>query len=209
MMNNIIKIEQIISDLSKVKGSEAAVEKIAAFRSFLLKKSQEDDSEEEITERGSEPKKVDLDPEPLLNFMACLRLTIAYIQAAHWISKGKAFYGDHLLYERIYNELAEEIDEYAEKIIALAGEETVNPIKVLDVAVNRIPQYVEFEEGMDGERIAENALNAIEYVLNELEKLYDGIKSAGKMTMGMDDLLMEMHSKQQNHLYLIQQRLKA
>jgi len=201
-MINIIKLEQIIHDLSKAAGSEEAMEKVAAFQAYLIKGAQE----EELVD--VEPKEVDLNTEPLLNFMACLRLNLVFIQTAHWISKGKSAFGDHLLYERIYNNLVEEIDKYGERIIGLAGEETVDPMKVMEIATNRLPQYAEFSPGMDGKEIAENALRTEKYVLSELEKLYEGIKEADKMTMGMDDLLMGMHSMHQEHVYLIQQRLK-
>ena len=105
------------------------------------------------------------------------------------------------------NEAAEEIDGYAERIIGLAGEGAVDPIKVMAIVAERMPKIIKAESGENGSSLVQYALNAEKYVLSELEKLYDMLKEGDNLTMGLDDLLMSMHGDHEKHIYLLQQRL--
>jgi starvation-inducible DNA-binding protein len=209
-MKDIVKLTKLIQELGEYDTIEDTPESRMLNK---IKSLAEEHYVREVQKKAqeisiSEPKKVDLESRPLMEFLACLKLNLTYIQAAHWISKGKSFYGDHLLFERIYNELAEEIDAYAEKVLALSGDETVNPIDVLSVAAERLPKIVKFSGGQDGDELAKYAINSEKYVLAELEKLYHTLKEQDKLTLGFDDMLMSMHNNHENHIYLIQQRAK-
>jgi DNA-binding ferritin-like protein len=209
-MKDIVKLTNLIQE---IQGYDSLEESPSSEIVNRIKALAEEHYLREVKKKAqeltaSEPKKVDMDIKPLMEFLACLKLNLTYIQAAHWISKGKSFYGDHLLFERIYTELVEEIDTYAEKVLALSSDEVVNPIEVLGVAAERLPRIVKFQGGDDGDELAKNALNSEKYVLAELEKLYELLKEQDNMTMGLDDLLMAMHNSHENHIYLIQQRTK-
>ena len=45
-------------------------------------------------------------------------LYLAY-QNLHWLSRGDSFYGDHLLFQRLYEKLGDESDQIAERAIGL------------------------------------------------------------------------------------------
>ena len=44
---------------------------------------------------------------------------------SHWQARGNPSYSDHLLFERLYKNLEEEIDTLAEKIVSYYGAEAV------------------------------------------------------------------------------------
>lgn len=54
---------------------------------------------------------------PLAQLLATARAVAFVHQAAHWQTRGGHFYGDHLLFERLYNESQDFIDELAERTV--------------------------------------------------------------------------------------------
>jgi DNA-binding ferritin-like protein len=205
-MKDIVKIDNLVSELRSAGMEDSAdnierkVEELYLMRMRSRKNAQED--------VASEPKKAEIQAGPVMEFLACLKLNLTYTQAAHWISKGDSAYGDHLLYERLYNENVEEIDKYAEKFIPMAGESIVDPAEILSISAEKMPKVAKFSAGMSGEELAEGVLRCEKYVLAELEKLHEGLKESGNMTLGLDDLLPEMHNLHEGHVYLVGQRLK-
>src|SRR5271165_2289461 len=59
-------------------------------------------------------------------YVATLKALAMIHQHNHWTIKGVAFYGDHLLFERIYNDTLKNLDEAAEKFIGLFGTECLD-----------------------------------------------------------------------------------
>ena len=59
-------------------------------------------------------------------YVASLKGIAIIHQHSHWITKGISFYGDHLLFERVYNSAIENADEAAEKFIGVFGEECLD-----------------------------------------------------------------------------------
>ena len=66
--------------------------------------------------------------EALRDLLAMLRAMHWNYWTSHWQSKGDPFYGDHLMFERIYGSIIDEIDGLAEKMVALIGPEAVDPV---------------------------------------------------------------------------------
>lgn len=50
----------------------------------------------------------------------------------HWFIQGQHFYGLHALFEDLYNEMAENLDEIAERILAIGGKPLATMTKYLD-----------------------------------------------------------------------------
>jgi len=44
----------------------------------------------------------------------------------HWLSRGSNFYGQHLLFERLYNATLKDLDLAAEKFVGLFGEKVLS-----------------------------------------------------------------------------------
>ena len=57
----------------------------------------------------------------LLDLWASLRSAHHVYWTLHWQAKGAPYYGDHLLYQRLYEARVKEIDRVAEAIAALYG----------------------------------------------------------------------------------------
>ena len=138
----------------------------------------------------------------VLDLLAALRAIHFLHWTSHWQAKGDPSYGDHLLFQRLYEEVAGEIDGLAEKAVALGGNSAVSPT----AAVGRMAEYVQtwgasVECGADCALRAEQDLQAI------VRGTYEGLKESGDLSLGMDDFLMSLANDHETHLYLLQQRL--
>ena len=66
----------------------------------------------------------------------CCKMAAVYIasykalalihQHNHWTTKGSSFYGDHLLFEKLYNKALEDLDLAAEKFMGIFGDECLD-----------------------------------------------------------------------------------
>jgi DNA-binding ferritin-like protein len=65
----------------------------------------------------------------LLKLWACLRASHHVYWTLHWKSKGQPFYGDHLLFERLYTGRVEEIDGLAEIIAGHFGSDKLDAVQ--------------------------------------------------------------------------------
>ena len=61
--------------------------------------------------------------------LAVLRGAQWTFQSTHWQVFGESFYGDHLMFQRLYESLDDEIDTVAEKMVAMFGPTCVNPLE--------------------------------------------------------------------------------
>src|ERR1039457_192217 len=59
-------------------------------------------------------------------YIASLRAIALVHQLNHWSSKGDTFYGDHLLFERIYKSALEDLDLSAEKFVGIFGDKCLS-----------------------------------------------------------------------------------
>lgn len=122
-------------------------------------------------------------------------------QQIHWVSKGPSYYGDHLLFARLYETVDGELDQLAEKLIGLDGPvaHMAGPQGALLVAA----QFAKFDTIPD---LVVRALKSEEMFLSCLQKAYDTLSESDDLTMGLDDLLQALASTHETHVYLLQQR---
>jgi DNA-binding ferritin-like protein len=122
---------------------------------------------------------------------------------AHWQAHGNPFYGDHLLFERLYKGVTEEIDTLAEKMVARFGASAVD-------AVDHFPITQAWVDRWKGqENPYKRALLAESDFQEAVRKVYDSIKEVGAMSLGLDDFLMASANDHETHMYLLQQRLRS
>lgn len=76
----------------------------------------------------------------LLNAWAALHGEYWLLWTLHWRSKGGDYYGDHLLYQRLYEARQPELDRMAEVIAAVGGSGALDPVKGLDAAKPLVAQ---------------------------------------------------------------------
>lgn len=138
----------------------------------------------------------------LVEVLAALRALSWSHWTTHWQARGQSFYGDHLLFERLYKDPIEaEIDGTAERIVAYAGASAVDA-----AAVGRRSQ--EYLNVWAAETCPyRRALVAERELQKAIRSAHTGLKSSGALSLGLDDWLMTMASAHDTNVYLIQQRL--
>ena len=136
------------------------------------------------------------------------RAMIAWFHAAHHVTKGTGFGGDHVnIYGRIYTELEEDFDEIVEKGLGLTGDETLaDPVSILSLAAGQLSQYPP-PSNQDAEYIASNALEVAKAYIAFIEQIYKQFEACG-MTLGLDDQLQGFANKYETYVYLLQQRTR-
>lgn len=129
--------------------------------------------------------------------LALLRALSWLHQTLHWKSRGENYHF-HLLYERLYNNTIEEIDQFAEKLVGLYGNDAMN-------SVEQITMSQQWLQGWENDNL-ETAIKAELEFQHMLFLTYTTLKQAGELTLGMDDLLMTLAGNHDSHLYLLRNK---
>ncbi len=116
-------------------------------------------------------------------------------QRNHWIAQGPNFYGDHLLFQRLYNEVQKMADQAAEKTLGLYGELTSGPRTMAEL----ITKYEKDEKPI------QSSLDATKGFIELCTQVYEGLQKNDAMTLGLDDLVMALANQAESHAYLLQQ----
>ena len=137
------------------------------------------------------------------------RAMIAWYHAAHHVTKGTGFGGDHVnIYGEIYTQLDEDLDAIVEKGIGLTGDETLaDPVSSLSLAATKLAQYPA-AANQNAETIAQHAFALSKEYVHFLEGIYSQFESCG-MSLGLDDLLQGLANQYETYVYLLQQRSRG
>jgi DNA-binding ferritin-like protein len=139
----------------------------------------------------------------LLGVLAHLRLLQQQHYTAHWAMEGEPFYGDHLLFERLYENLSDEFDTLAEKIVCFYGSDAVGLQDQMHQMENMSRNWDAIDCPVHRSIVAEEKLQ------DRLEVAYDKISDRGDMTLGLDDYIMALANDHETHLYLLNQKLRC
>lgn len=121
-------------------------------------------------------------------------------QHAHWHCANSNFYGEHLLYERLYNSANEDIDQVAERAIGITDDSNaIHPIEDIKYTATIVNKFVSGE--FNPENFAEIGITAEKEFLKLIKKMMAGNKSDG-----VQNLLQGIADRHEGHLYLLQQR---
>jgi DNA-binding ferritin-like protein len=136
-------------------------------------------------------------------YIATLKAMALIHQHSHWTTKGKPFYGDHLLFERIYKSALENLDLAAEKFIGLFGEDCLDYTLQADLLNKVLLKY----KGLEGKPHAMSL--AVEKDFLKFSKdAYNCFEEEGTLTLGLDDMVMSIASDREGSVYLLQQAMK-
>lgn len=135
-------------------------------------------------------------------YIATLKAIALIHQHNHWTTKGQYFYGDHLLFERLYKSTLEDLDLAAEKFIGLMGDSYLNYDLQADLLHKILLKYKNLEGSP-----AEMSLNVEKDFLKFSKDAYNCFKQEGKLTLGLDDMIMAIASQREESVYLLQQTL--
>jgi len=150
---------------------------------------------------------VDLSPgSELPGLLAFLRALAWVHQTHHWLTCGGDYYGDHLLFERLYDGTVAEIDQVAEKAIGLGVPSTcLQPMAQAGAMVQFLRS---FKPGSCPFEYASSSLQAERDFLDCTKSLVEILKNRGALSRGLDNLIAGIEDKHEGHVYLLGQRTK-
>lgn len=130
-------------------------------------------------------------------------------QTHHWQTRGGAFYGDHLLYQRLYEDMFDEVDGLAERLIGMTGQAImVQPLLTMDHMLGIAKRMYAGAKVLPGpEDLPALSLRTELCFTLALQYVYKLLESKGELSMGTDDMLQAMANLHETHVYLLQQRL--
>ena len=137
------------------------------------------------------------------------RAMIAWYHAAHHVTKGTGFGGDHVnIYGEIYTQLDADLDMIIEKGIGLTGDEMLaDPVSSLSLAATMLAKYP-MAANQNAEMIACSGFEISKTYVSFLEGIYAQFEACG-MSLGLDDLLQGLANQYETYVYLLQQRSRG
>lgn len=156
-----------------------------------------------------DPEDIAAAQELMCDVLSTLRALHWHHWTTHWIVKNDPYYGDHLLFDRLYTDMQEEIDQLAEKMVAYFGAHAVEPRMAMKCTSEKLDLWWGPSDEWTGDKDVPIyiALNGEQYLQDLLQNAYDSIKQVGQMTLGLDDYIMALANTHETYIYLLQQRL--
>jgi hypothetical protein len=138
----------------------------------------------------------------LLDLLGMMRALHWLHWTVHWQSKGDPFYGDHLLFERLYKGMVGEIDTLAEKCAFLFDRAALSP----HISMSVVQKWMDIWGGdpLPGPLVAQRAEEDLQAAIRNA---YNIAKASGGLSLGLDDFLMSLANAHETNLYLLKQRL--
>lgn len=134
-------------------------------------------------------------------YIATLRSIYLVEQHCHWMFKKN--YGDHLLFQRLYEGAQENADLAAEKCIGVLGNDAVD----YDMQCDFIKKIYSKYSNLKDEPLKQ-ALTIEKGFLALSKEAFDFWEKDGKMTLGLDDAVCLIASKREESCYLLQRALE-
>ena len=128
-------------------------------------------------------------------------------QHNHWVSRGDSFYGDHLMFQRLYEGVLKEIDVVAEKSVGMGVIENVN----LHLRINQLQRLMQGHGMMAtipqrGE-LARQSLLIEQNFLVVIDILMNQMYENKTLTNGLENMFQEIADDHESNVYLLKQRI--
>lgn len=137
-----------------------------------------------------------------VSLLASLHALYVAYQSAHWCSSGTMSYSDHLLYQRLYENVRDEIDSVAERALGLTDDVSiVEPTRFLSSALTALKLMV-----IPGDTAA-SLLVAERSFLKQVCSMLHALKSGGQASDGVENLLQGIADGHEEHTYLLKRRV--
>ena len=143
-------------------------------------------------------------------FIDLLRALSMLHHTHHWQTQGSQFYGDHLLYQKLYEMADGQLDMVGEKAVGLGSPELVMPKHSLE-NMRRYIKAVEDTDIMDAPslKMAKRSLLAEKSFITAGELLMKQLESKGLLTRGVEQLLGTILDQHEANVYLLKQRVSG
>lgn len=137
-------------------------------------------------------------------YVATLKAMALIHQHNHWTTNGEMFYAEHLLFERLYNSVLEDLDLAAEKYIGLFGDEALDYKLQTELLSKVLLNYNKLEGSP-----VEMSLAVEKDFIKFSNDAYECFDEQGELSLGLDDMIMSIASNREEAAYLLQQSLSA
>lgn len=149
----------------------------------------------------------------LMAIAAMLRAINTLNHSFHWKASGDSFYGDHLLFQRIYEGVLPDIDALGEKAIGFGDGQLSNPLKLIQAEKAFLTSVLTNDSIVNGakndaDRMFRRAGYAESLFIETTEAFMKDLESKGLLTKGIDNLLAGVLDTHEGYLYLLKQRTK-
>jgi len=134
----------------------------------------------------------------LCTYLAMQRTMYIVFQHSHWKCKNPVFYANHLLFDRIYNESKDLVDDTAEKIIGVFGNDSLKHEEQTKIIASLSEKYI-------SEDHLKNSIEISKDFLKIAEDVYSKLKESGDITLGIDDMIMSQCNSVEKFIYLLNQ----
>lgn len=144
--------------------------------------------------------------ELLLDLLALLRAQHWLFWNLHWVTKGPNFYGNHLLFERLYDGedddggLKDDVDGLAERIVGYCGPDAIDPLD----SMLRASAWVEEWTEASGD-VIEQALQSETDFQAFADLCYHALEQEGSLSLGLDDFIAALAGRHDTSQYLLGQ----
>lgn len=141
--------------------------------------------------------------------LASLRAESQIHQAHHWQTQGPSYYGDHLLFERVYGEVHGLVDGLAERAVGMGDAILVQPLLQMShqVVFSKL-FYSDAPVRPSSEEMPLLSLRALLKSAVLLQLAYKSLEGRNLLSYGIDNLLQGIADKQESLIYLLKQRTK-
>lgn len=145
--------------------------------------------------------------------LSVLLVWLRYLQVAnqthHWISKGQNSYADHLLFQRLYEEIFAQIDSLAEKLVGLGSEANVH-LELQTSQLDRLArECANCATTVDSNQLAKKSLELEFNFLKSLDYVKELLNQKGQLTLGLDNMLAGLADVHESYVFLLKQRCSA
>lgn len=124
-------------------------------------------------------------------------------QQNHWITQGKEFYGDHLLFMRLYESVDAEIDKLAEKIVGLS---TINFVCLVPQLAH-INNFISlFSSELSEKATAKSSYQAELFFMAFCTIVFEQLKTVKLLTPGLEQTIGTFLENHETNIYLLKQR---
>lgn len=135
-------------------------------------------------------------------YIASLKAMALIHQHSHWTTRGSSFYGDHLLFMRIYESAQENLDTAAEKFVGLFGDQCLDYDLQCDLLHKALSKYKNLEGSP-----TQMSLTIEKEFITFSQEAYKAFEDNDRLTLGLDDMIMAISGKREESIYLLQQVL--
>jgi DNA-binding ferritin-like protein len=136
--------------------------------------------------------------------LGMLRTLNVIHQSHHWQTQGKTFYSDHLLYQKLYEEIEKQIDLVGEKTVGFGKPYLTNYFKQL----NMMKFLLKTLTDSDSSYIL-NSYRSELFFVSFITQIMKRLKLKGFMTHGLEQTLGTIQETHEQFCYLLKQQTRT